>query len=92
MSYRIEYNPEKNRKYPLPTAGKPKWLIAVLAIMALMFALQSIDRNYTLKSWLLPGDPEVTETAFSAMVDDIRGGEPVGDAVTAFCLEIIQNG
>ncbi|MBR4109851.1 MAG: hypothetical protein IKK41_06055 [Oscillospiraceae bacterium] len=91
MSYRIEYNPEKNRQYPMQAARKPKWLIAALVVIVVLFMFQKIDRNHILRSWLLPGDSDVTVSAFSSMVDGIRAGEPVKDAVTAFCLEIIHN-
>ena len=92
MSYRIEYNPEKNRIYPMSSSRKPKWLIVILVVVVTLFALQKLNRNQILKSWMLPGDPEVTAAAFSAMVDDISEGVSVGDAVTTFCLEIIDNG
>lgn len=92
MSYSIDYNPEKKKTYPLPAERKPKWLIVALAIMTVLFLLQKIDRDHILKSFLIPGDPEITAAAFSSMVDDIREGETVGKAITAFCLEIIDNG
>ena len=92
MSYRIEYNPEKNRKYPMPRTKNGKWVMVALTAVVLMFALLKLDESQTIRSWLIPGDPEITTAAFSNMVADIRNGEPAGEAVTAFCLEIIRNG
>lgn len=92
MSYRIEYNPEKNRKYPIPRTKNRKWVIVALTALVLLFALLKFDGSKTISSWLIPGDPEITVAAFSDMVADIRSGEPAGEAVTAFCLEIIRNG
>lgn len=92
MSYSIKYNPEKNKMYPLSVKRKPKWLMAALVAVVALFVLQRIDKNQVIKSFLIPGNPEITAAAFSSMVDDIREGETVGKAVTAFCLEIIDNG
>lgn len=92
MSYRVEYNPEKNKIYPITATKKTKWLHIVLTTMVALFILQKLDINQKGKYLLLPGDPEITSSAFSAMVENIRGGDRIGDAVTAFCLEIIQNG
>lgn len=92
MSYRIEYNPEKNKMYPIAAKRNTKWLSIALCIMVALFVLLKLDKNQTIKSLLLPGDPEITSSAFSSMVEDIRDGARLGDAVTAFCLEIINNG
>lgn len=44
-----------------------------------------------LRQIILPGDPEVTERAVSVLVDDLREGEPVGDALKTFCGEIMTH-
>lgn len=92
MSYRIEYNPEKNQIYPISAKRKTKWLMIALAAIVALFVIQKVDKTKEIKSLLIPGDPEVTAAAFSTMLENIREGEGVGDAVTAFCLEIISNG
>lgn len=92
MSYSIEYDPEKNKLYPQKSERKHKWLIIALVAMISLFFLQKIDSKHVLKSFLIPGDPEITSAAFSSMVEDIREGDTVANAVTAFCLEIIDNG
>lgn len=92
MSYRIDYDPEKSRIYPTAKRGKHKWLIISLAVVTAIFALQKLDGQGYLKSWLLPGNPEVTSAALTSMFEDVQQGEPVGQAVTAFCLKIIHNG
>lgn len=35
--------------------------------------------------------PKLPETALENMVDAVRSGEPLSDAVTAFCREIIDS-
>lgn len=93
MAYRIQYNPEQNKKYPimLASAVRKRWLVGAAITAVLLLGLAVQNEGEFLKSWLLPGDPEVTEAAFSAMVEDIRAGESLGDAVTAFCLEIMDH-
>ena len=35
--------------------------------------------------------PKLPETALENMVDALRNGEPISDAITSFCREIIDN-
>ncbi len=92
MSYRVEYNPEKHNKYPIPTQKKPKWIFVALVVFVAIFTLQKSEKLQSVRSWLIPGNPEITAAAFSTMVDQVRSGEPVREAVTTFCQEIIDNG
>ena len=90
MGYRITYGqdiiktrlPAKRRKAVLK-----KWLCFVLVGVALVLALSSA----ALRHYLLPGDPAVTERALQELASDLRTGEKVSDAVTAFCREILDN-
>ena len=45
-----------------------------------------------LRDVMLPVEETVTELAFENMLSDLRAGEPMGDALTAFCREVILNG
>ncbi len=92
MSYRIEYDPQKNKRYPIPSARKPGWLVITLAAVVALFALQKLAQKEKMMSWLIPGDSAITSGAFSEMLDNIREGDSVGTAVTAFCREILDNG
>lgn len=94
MGYRIQYDPEQNKKYPSKVrAIKQKYLLLTAVMIAgFVLGVLGIKNSNALKRMLLPGDPQVTESAFNAMVTDIRAGESVGDAVTAFCLEIMKHG
>lgn len=93
MSYRIAYSPEKNSKYPLRKERKfgYTWIVTIAAVALALLGIIGVHRENALKSLLLPGNPVVTEAALKTMVTDIRGGEPVADAFTAFCREIIEN-
>ncbi len=91
MSYCIEYNPELKRKYPKIKKQKSvptKKIVFLLAFCIVSYLLiQSKAYRY-----LLPGDPDVTISAFSAMVERVGEGAPVKDAVRSFCEDIIMNG
>ena len=84
MGYRIAYSEETSHKFP-EKIRKKKPLLWV-ATGALLIGL--LAGGWKL---LLPGNPEVTRTALANLAEDIRGGESLGQAVTAFCQEIIDN-
>lgn len=93
MGYCIEYNPEQRKKYPVKARHRShrNLKIATIMLCGIILGLIGMKNTATLKEWLLPGDAQVTEAAFSAMVENIRSGEPFGDAVNAFCLEIMEH-
>ena len=87
MAYQIRYGTSKyeqshqqkkvwNRKY---------WFAATI----LLFALWQLCGQAPGK-WLLPGDPEVTTAALTQLQKDLRSGESIHAALTAFCEEIID--
>lgn len=90
MGYRITYGQEAI-KTDLPDnrnrVVSKRWVVSVLVCIALVLALSS----GTVRSFLLPGDPVVTERALQELLSDLRAGEKVSDAVTAFCEEILEN-
>lgn len=61
-----------------------------LALFILAVGMFWKEGTETMKSWLIPGEAGVTETAALKLVEDIRSGEPVLDAVDAFCREIFE--
>lgn len=89
MAYKITYGPEDVFSH----AGKQRnhgWLPAAALLLALA-ALALAALHGSLTEWLLPGDPVVTEAALQTLARQISAGAPVGDAVRAFCLEILEN-
>ncbi len=92
MAYRIDYTLSAER-VPVsePVRRDPRkkrggvW-VAVLLLAAL------------LARWLFPGGiapletPASTKAAVAELMDGLKNGEPVGEALTVFCREIIQNG
>lgn len=93
MAYRIVYGPEI--KAPKQTRRTSVRIPAFTAAFLLAFVL--LVRQFwpagteILKQYLLPGEPTVTEQAFSAMVENIRAGEGIGEAFAVFCEEIIHD-
>ena len=84
MGYTIQYEPEKSKKYPIRNRNWTKVVvIALLIVVMLGVGLRS--------GWLIPGDPEVTIDAFEEMVVNLREGERVKDAVTVFCIEVLES-
>ena len=88
MSYQIQYEPDKNRKYPTKKPQKSKATAAVMVAVLLIVCLSVGLRT----GWLIPGDPDVTKAAFSGMVDMLKDGSSVQDSVTAFCAEVLEHG
>ncbi len=58
----------------------------IVVITAMLFRIKSVQ------NFLIPGDCGVTKSAFAAMVTNLQSGEPIADAVTTFCREIVENG
>lgn len=93
MGYAILYEPDLNKKLKIPNQNRKLLLRAgVLAVCAVLvvLCLQAPVRE-VIRDFLIPGDPDVTQSAFSQMVSDIRAGESFSDAVTVFCQEILYH-
>ena len=93
MAYRIDYT--ENPRYQPPAAFQWDKLRKMAVIFFLIFLLATClwwpEGRLALQQLVLPCDREVTAEAFSDMVDQIRGGEALDEAVAAFCREIISS-
>jgi len=94
MGYIIRYGPEKQVKQKngkmweaLGVQGMTAFFLALFILFAGLFWK---DGKEVMKRWLIPGEAGATETAAMKLVEDIRSGEPVLDAVDAFCREIFK--
>lgn len=94
MSYRIEYG--NGGEVRRSCKKKSPWGHIAVVVCVLSLVVGAMVIKNTGLSWvkdvLLPGDPSVTAVALENMVENIREGESLVDAVTAFCREIIENG
>lgn len=96
MGYRMQYSPEKCRRYPIKEMRK-KWGGKILVCFSVGIVLIGFicARWEQAKELLLPGDPEHTLQALNTLAEDMKEGESVKEAITAFCgniLEHAQNG
>ena len=94
MGYKIMYASfGEEKKMP---KGRGSWnKVAALLLVAVLLLGAMTVKNKGLrwvKDYLLPGDPAVTAAALEDMVTDLREGDSLFDAVTAFCREIMAHG
>ena len=92
MAYRIEY--AKNTKYQPPESLRWDKTVRLIAVFFLLFLLFTTlfwpQGKLMLQKMILPCDVDVTSQAFTLMLEQIRGGEGVHEAVEAFCREILS--
>ena len=94
VGYKILYTPENNEKYPLHNARFPNRIVSVICfslIIALAFAIVYHGFENT-GEILLPGDPAHLRETAEQMIRTLQRGTPIGQAITAFCQEIIGHG
>lgn len=87
MGYMIQYEPEKNKKYPMRKNADRNVSASVLVALILVVCLGIGLRT----GLLLPGDPQVTANAFSQLVTNLTEGESIHDAMSAFCVEVLEH-
>lgn len=89
MAYKIQYSPEKAHCYPSVT-NRVKFKVGKWVILLLALAAAAWMRVNGIPDFLIPGDPTVTRTAATTMIDELRAGVSMSDAVTVFCKEILH--
>ena len=88
MSYSIAYSPDLNKKYPIVKSKRrkfPKKLLILIMICITTYILMQCN----VLRYIMPGDPDVTMSALSTLVQDVGSGDSVKDAIMTFCEEII---
>lgn len=91
MGYRIDYEPNLKRKYPLKRQ-KGNFIeitVAVFLLACIVILLCNPGVHGLLQEILLPGDPQKTAEAIENMIVNLKSGETFKNSVTAFCVEII---
>ena len=93
MGYQIHYG--RNRVVKTISEKKPEHItksrICTLVLLAVIIMCLVIWKVEPLKKVFIPGDTQITSTAVAHLTKALKEGEPVGDAVSAFCREIIDN-
>ncbi len=75
MGYRIVYRKDKHHHQ--------KWKKPILIAIAVCCTLLALSR--------ITDNLQIPEATLEHMVDSIRSGESISDAITAFCRELIEN-
>ena len=92
MSYCVEYNPESKKRYPSVKTKQNKLKIKMMLLLLFFSVVVYTAVRCDLVYYLIPGQPDVTVAAVSGLVDQIKAGEPMGEAVQCFMETVIQNG
>ena len=93
MSYRIVYGPERKavKERDLSSLRFRSLIAGFLLLFALIVKLLWPEGTEVLREVMIPADLNATEQAFQCMMEDLRSGENLGDAITVFCRQIIEN-
>ena len=93
MSYKIQYKPnvkmEKGIRYFLKKHRQS--VIYAIGIVICLLIFVRLDITEFIGDFLIPGDADITKAALSDLGSDLKDGVGIKDALTAFCLEIIEN-
>lgn len=91
MGYKIKYgNATQKTKITYTSSHYFRIALVALTSLVIIFAILSVGKD-TLRTYFIPGNPDVTQAAFSQMITDLSNGESLGDAFVVFCKEIIQS-
>ena len=91
MAYRIQYGKASKKERTALLHSSKKFYILKWGLAAAVVVLISLLGRFGFLDFLIPGDRDITKSAFQTMVEDVREGEHVKDAVIAFCEEIISS-
>lgn len=84
MGYRICYGKEAESSLWPMTLG---WFLVFLLLVGVFWP----QGRQTLRDILLPGDWAVTASALEGLVQDIRAGEELEQAVEGFCRLVLED-
>lgn len=90
MGYKIKYG-QTVRKRTVIDRNSVFYKGAVLTFTLLGAVLVLyLGSTGLLRQLLIPGNPDITQAAFTTMMSNLSDGMLLTDALTAFCQEIIQ--
>lgn len=91
MGYQIQYGQTMKRKIIFDQKKKTNSSMSIkLVILGLLITLSIFLGNSGYLDFMIPGNKEATTAAFESMIQDVQNGENVKEAITAFCLEILE--
>lgn len=89
MAYRIQYSEIMKKETIQETTNKHTFMLRLVAVAILILTLTLLSKTGKL-DYLIPGDKAVTKQAFSTMVENVKAGDAMDTAFTAFCKDIIH--
>lgn len=89
MGYRIVYGEDPFIEIPERKSRLRLWTAGFALAFVLLVRCFWPQGTALLRQVLLPRGDAAT-AAFQQMTADIRAGEPIGDAVTAFCRDVVE--
>lgn len=94
MSYRIEYGTAVPERFQPQKVKRHIRTLTAVCILLFSMAVGKFwpDGRTVLQRFFLPGEPSVTEQAFSELISELRDGTGPEEAVVVFCQKIIDYG
>ena len=94
MSYRIEYGTAIPERFQTPMIRRHVRTLTAICILLFSLAVGKFwpDGRQMLRQYVIPGEPSVTEQAFSDMISELNAGVALEEAVVTFCQQIIDYG
>lgn len=91
MGYLIEYDAGVANQKPVRTGKRNlRPLAAVLSVAALLIAFAVPNGRKWIRKLVLPGNEELTASALTFLLEDLRSGEDFSTAMETFCHQIIS--
>ena len=91
LGYYVQYGKTTIKSKSCRPLKKFKLNYMILVVVLTLGVLCFKGRNGILFRALFPGNPDVTFSALKDLTENIKSGEPLGNSVTAFCREIIDD-
>lgn len=93
MAYEIQYSPQFKKQYPHKkdshkTGNK---MLTIIVIAILILTLLNPGYRSIARELLIPGKADVTVEAAETMAQNLRNGASLKDAVSSFCVEILDS-
>lgn len=92
MAYRIVYGTDKPQKEKSDFSWLQFQVITSVFLLLFTIGVRQLwpEGTQKLREILLPDTQSETRSAFEVLAENLASGESIGDAVTVFCQEILN--
>lgn len=91
VGYRIEYDSTGAKMRRIGLSKEKRRVILIVGVLIITVLIMAFPAGRLwIRDLLLPGNEAVTAAALEDFAEDIRQGQSFGQAVEAFCREIIH--